>query len=100
MPGAPLIKINCGSLDCSSGTKISVSSLVTVLLSRTSCNGSQLKEKSWSDNHSNMFAIYITLTKGQRPSFKQFIKPSFGQQFKGFVTGAQVANRFISDHVI
>ena len=38
-----------------------------------------LHEKFWSDIHSNMFAIYITLTKGQRPSFKQFIKPSLGQ---------------------
>ena len=37
-----------------------------------------LKEKFWSDIHSNLFAIYITLTKGQRPSFKQFIKPSLG----------------------
>ena len=35
----PSIKINCGSLDCSSGAKIFASSLVTVLLSRTSCNG-------------------------------------------------------------
>ena len=38
-----------------------------------------LEEKFRSDIHSNMFAIYITLTKGQRPSFKQFIKPSLGQ---------------------
>ena len=58
-----------------------------------------LKEKFWSDIHSNMFAIYITLTKGQRPSFKQFIKPSLGQRFKGFITGAQVANRFVDDKV-
>ena len=58
-----------------------------------------LKEKFWSDIHSNMFAIYITLTKGQRPSFKQFIKPSLGQRFKGFITGAQVANRFVDDQV-
>ena len=58
-----------------------------------------LKEKFWSDIHSNMFAIYITLTKGQRPSFKQFIKPSLGQRFKGFITGAQVANRFVDDQI-
>ena len=34
-----------------------------------------LKEKFWSDIYSNMFTIYISLTKGQHPSFKQFIKP-------------------------
>ena len=56
-----------------------------------------LKEKFWSDVHSNMFAIYIALTKGQRPSFKQFIKPSFRQQFKGYLTGTQVINRFVDD---
>ena len=56
-----------------------------------------LKEKFWSDIHSNMFAIYISLTKGQRPSFKQFIKPSLGQRLKGFLTGEQVENRFLED---
>ena len=58
-----------------------------------------LRKKFWSDIHSNMFAIYITLTKGQRPSFKQFIKPSLGQQFKSFLTGAQVTNPFFHDQV-
>ena len=58
-----------------------------------------LKEKFWSDIHSKMFAIYITLTKGQRPSFKQFIKPSLGQRLNGFLTGAPVANRFCDDQV-
>ena len=63
-----------------------------------------LKQKFWSDIHSNMFAIYITLTKGQRPSFKQFIKPSlsFGQWIKGFITGythKQVTNQFFGQEV-
>ena len=58
-----------------------------------------LKEKFWSDIHSNMFAIYISLTKGQRPSFKQFIKPSLGQRFKGFIAGEQVEYRFLEDKV-
>ena len=58
-----------------------------------------LHKRFWSDIHSNMFAIYITMTKGQRPSFKQFIKPSLGQRFKSFLTGAQVANRFFDDQV-
>ena len=57
-----------------------------------------LKENFFqSDIHSSMFAIYITLTKGQRPSLKQFIKPSLGQRLLGYLTGAQVANRFLDD---
>ncbi|XP_065911432.1 protein NLRC3-like isoform X2 [Dysidea avara] len=32
-----------------------------------------LKEKFWSDLHSNMFAMYTSLTKGQRFAFKQFL---------------------------
>ena len=59
-----------------------------------------LREKFFqSDIHSNMFAIYVSLTKGQQPSFKQFIKPSLGQQLKSFLTGSQVANRFVNDQV-
>ena len=58
-----------------------------------------LKEYFWNDSHSNMFSIYITLTKGQRPSFKQFIKPSLGQRFKGLLAGAQFSNRFHGDTV-
>ena len=56
-----------------------------------------LNKNFWSDIHFNMFAIYITLTKGHRPSFKQFIKPSLVQQFKGFLTGTEVLNRFLDD---
>ena len=58
-----------------------------------------LKEKFWSDIHSNMFTIYISLTKGQRASFKQFIKPSLGRRLKGFLTGEQVENKFLKDKV-
>ena len=32
-----------------------------------------LKQYFWSDIHSNMFTIYITLTKGQRPAFRKFL---------------------------
>ena len=49
-----------------------------------------LKNKFCSDTHSNVFIFYITLTKGQRPSFKQFLKPSFGQQIKRFLRGKEV----------
>ena len=58
-----------------------------------------LREKFWSDIHSNMFSMYIAYTKGQRPSFKQFIKPSLAQRFKGFITGSQVANRFFDNQL-
>ena len=58
-----------------------------------------LREKFWSDIHSNMFAMYIALTKGQSPSFKQFIKPSLAQRFKGFITHTQVANRFFDNQL-
>ena len=58
-----------------------------------------IKEKFWSDIHFNMFVMYITLTKGQRPSFRQFIKPSFGQRFKGFLTGHSAQVAFLDDEV-
>ena len=32
-----------------------------------------LKDKFWSNLHSNMFAMYTSLTKGQRSAFKQFL---------------------------
>ena len=32
-----------------------------------------LYKEFWNDLHANMFAIYITITKGQRPSFKKFL---------------------------
>ena len=60
-----------------------------------------LKKKYWRNTHSNMFAFYITLTKGQRPSFKQFIKPSLRQRLMGFITGhgAEVANHFVDNQI-
>ena len=54
-----------------------------------------LKKKFWSNTHCNMFAIYITLTKGQRPSFRHFIRPSLKQRFKGFLTRTEFTNRFL-----
>ena len=56
-----------------------------------------LHNNFWSDTHFNMFSVYISLTKGQQTSFKQFIKPSLVQRFKGFLTGEQVTNRFLDD---
>ena len=60
-----------------------------------------LREKFWSETHSNMFAIYIMLTNGQRPSFRQFIKPSLGQRIKGVLTHKEVSisNQFLDTHL-
>ena len=32
-----------------------------------------IQEQFWSDLHANIFSIYITLSKGQQPSFKEFL---------------------------
>ena len=56
-----------------------------------------LKDKFWNENYSNTITIYILLTKGERPSFKQFIKPSLGQRVKGFFKGEEVG---ISDQFL
>ncbi|XP_065918252.1 nucleotide-binding oligomerization domain-containing protein 1-like isoform X2 [Dysidea avara] len=48
-----------------------------------------LQEKFWSNIHANMFSIYTTLTEGQRPAFKKFLRHerlSFLQIFKQFFT--------------
>ena len=60
-----------------------------------------LKEKFWSDTHSNMFAMYVTLTKGQRPSFKRFIRPPLRQKIKGFlrIEQAAISNQFLDTHL-
>ena len=58
-----------------------------------------LNEKFWGDIHSNMFVMYLSLTKGQRLSFKQFIKPSWGQWIKGLLTGKYIGNRFLENKV-
>ena len=56
-----------------------------------------LKDNFWNDSYSNAFAIYISLTKGKRSSFKQFIKPSLGQRIVGFFKGEEVT---ISDQFL
>ena len=47
-----------------------------------------LKQCFWRDSHSNMFAIYITLTKGQRPAFKHFLSG-----------GNDIINKFLIDEL-
>ena len=39
-----------------------------------------IQSNFWSDSHSNLFAMYVGLTKGQRPSFKKFLS-DFGKTF-------------------
>ena len=48
-----------------------------------------------------MFAIYVTLTNGQRPSFRQFIKPSLGERIKGVLKHKEVSisNQFLDTHL-
>ena len=45
--------------------------------------------------------IYVSLTKGQRPSLKQYLKPSLLERFKGFVMGEKVmiSNQFLDDYL-
>ena len=60
-----------------------------------------LQETFWSNVYSNMFAIYVTNTKGQRPSFKRFIKPSLQQRFNQFLSRREVAisNRLLTNQL-
>jgi len=44
-----------------------------------------LQEKFWSRYHANMFSMYTSLTKGQRPSFKQYLQQY--SMFKRIFTG-------------
>ena len=65
-----------------------------------------LQEKFWSDVHSNMFSIYTTLTKGQRPAFKGFLRqeqPSFLQTFKRYFSPSRsdvvISEKFLDDQI-
>ncbi|XP_065889069.1 protein NLRC3-like [Dysidea avara] len=67
-----------------------------------------LREKFWNDIHANMFSIYTTLTKGQRPAFKQFLRqeqPSILQSFKRFFSGSRdeaaivVSHKFLEEQI-
>ena len=47
-----------------------------------------LQKNFWNNAvYFNMFDIYVALTNGQRPSFKQFLQPSLMEKFKKFLTG-------------
>ena len=47
-----------------------------------------LQKNFWNNaSYFNMFDIYVALTKGQRPSFKQFLQPSLMEKVISFFTG-------------
>ena len=50
-----------------------------------------IEEKFWSDIHFNMFSIYVSLTKGQRPSFKHFLC--------GGNKAIAISNKFLNDQL-
>ena len=52
----------------------------------------------------NMFDIYVALTTGQRPSFKQFLQPSLMEKFKKLFTGREegpvgISKQFLNDKI-
>ena len=51
----------------------------------------------WSNIHFNMFSIYISLTKGQRSSFKKFLSGGFFRKF--FSGGRAIASKFLNDQL-
>ena len=51
----------------------------------------------WSDIHFNMFSIYISLTKGQRSSFKKFLSGGFFRKL--FSGGRAISSKFLNDQL-
>ena len=51
----------------------------------------------WSNIHFNMFSIYISLTKGQRSSFKKFLSGGFFRKF--FSGGQAISSKFLNDQL-
>ena len=49
---------------------------------------SVLKEKFMSDIHSNMFAVYVGMTKGKRPAFKEYLR--YGSSERSSSTGKYI----------
>ena len=50
-----------------------------------------IKKNFWSDVHFNMFSIYTSLTKGQRPAFKKFLS--------GGNEAIAISHEFLEDHL-
>ena len=51
----------------------------------------------WSNIHFNMFSIYISLTKGQRSSFKKFLSGGFFRKL--FSGGRAISRKFLNDQL-
>ena len=51
----------------------------------------------WSNIHFNMFSIYISLTKGQRSSFKKFLSGGFFKKL--FSGGCAISRKFLNDQL-
>ena len=51
----------------------------------------------WSDIHFNMFSIYISLTKGQRSSFKKFLSGGFFRKL--FSGGRAISRKILNDQL-
>ena len=64
-----------------------------------------LQKNFWNNPvYFNMFDIYVALTNGQRPSFKQFLQqPSLMEKFKKFLTGREdsvgISQQLLSDKI-
>ena len=65
-----------------------------------------LQENFWNNAvYFNMFDIYVALTNGQRPSFKQFLQqPSLIEKFKKLFTGREegpvgISKQFLNDKI-
>ena len=56
-----------------------------------------IKANFWSDIHFNMFSMYISLTKGQRSSFKTFLSGGFLRKFLS--GGNAISNKFLKDQL-
>ena len=56
-----------------------------------------IKANFWSDMHFNVFTIYISLTKGQRSSFKTFISGSYLRKL--FSGSNAISHKFLEDQL-
>ena len=64
-----------------------------------------LQDNFWNNPvYFNMFEIYVTLTSGQRPSFKRFLQPSLMEWIKQLFIGTQeglagISQQFLDDKI-
>jgi len=63
-----------------------------------------IQENFWNISYANMFSIYTTLVRGQRPAFNRFLQqPSFLQPFKQLFScgrgNVPISGRFLGDQI-